>query len=81
MSSMDLNWLLLVVPGYQCLCGNQKHLCMSSRIPVSLWQPETLVFVFKGIELPPVDGLVMNSMCDAMFEPEGWQRFSDFVHK
>mmetsp|Transcript_23478 Transcript_23478/g.64729 ORF Transcript_23478/g.64729 Transcript_23478/m.64729 type:complete len:526 (-) Transcript_23478:1867-3444(-) len=34
-----------------------------------------------GIELPPVDGLVMNSMCDAMFEPEGWQRFSDFVHK
>ncbi|GIL62493.1 hypothetical protein Vafri_16696 [Volvox africanus] len=37
--------------------------------------------VVKGIELPQVQSLVFNRMCDSMFEPGNWNRFKQFVRR
>ncbi|KXZ50138.1 hypothetical protein GPECTOR_17g774 [Gonium pectorale] len=37
--------------------------------------------VNQGIELPQVQSLVFNRMCDSMFEPGNWTRFKDFVRR
>ncbi|KAF5838957.1 glycoside hydrolase superfamily [Dunaliella salina] len=63
------------------VCVETRELMLDDALLVRMEDAIFKPISSLGIELPPVDGLVMNSMCDAMFEPEGWQRFSSFVNK
>ncbi|KAG2495937.1 hypothetical protein HYH03_005868 [Edaphochlamys debaryana] len=47
------------------------------RLEAALFEPG----LYSGIELPPVNSLVFNRMCDALFEPGNWGRFKEFVRR
>ncbi|KAG2438677.1 hypothetical protein HXX76_005224 [Chlamydomonas incerta] len=48
-----------------------------ARLEASLFDTS----VHEGIELPQVQSLVFNRMCDSMFEPGNWNRFKEFVRR
>ncbi|KAG2445367.1 hypothetical protein HYH02_008832 [Chlamydomonas schloesseri] len=48
-----------------------------ARLEASLFDTS----VHEGIELPQVQSLVFNRMCDSMFEPGNWSRFKEFVRR
>ncbi|GIM16354.1 hypothetical protein Vretimale_18986 [Volvox reticuliferus] len=48
-----------------------------SRLEAALFDTS----VHQGIELPQVQSLVFNRMCDSMFEPGNWTRFKEFVRR
>ncbi|GLC38086.1 hypothetical protein PLESTM_000684200 [Pleodorina starrii] len=48
-----------------------------SRLEAALFDTS----VHQGIELPQVQSLVFNRMCDSMFEPGNWARFKDFMRR
>lgn len=70
------------------LCNSQA--CSSSAVVVSnsdecaasVKLTTRLLFLqLQGIELPPVEGLVVHALGDDLMQADNWQRFRDFVSR